>query len=1383
MSDPRSREDVFNRPPRIYRAWRAETIDLPEPPVPLARNAQPGLLTVGMPLLSAGVMVGATAAISQGGHGLLFGVPMAAMAAAGVATTLVAGRAQARRDAADFAQRRAFFAARVAERQARIQELYDEEQRIRREAHPPLEQALRIAGALGSGMLPLDRLWERRIGDPDFLELAVGSGRVPFSTAITVPTPQRESAIDPRLFALQQRYQMLDDVPIAIPLAQVGSLGIAGPRAEALAMLHALIWQAAIFHAPGDLRMAATYPADAAPEWDWISWLPHTIPLNNDAAFSVRMHASDDAAVNQLMSTLLDQLSRRRDQQAQGGGATPAACTPILAIVDGVERVRDQPVLSAILRDGPRYNILALFLVERWADIPSECGAMLDLGSDGPRWARAGREWSREPFRVDVAEATVAKSDRLARRLASIKLAESGSNQDVPRNVRLFELLGIEDESDLKPPVFWGAPPPAQRAWRADAPIGQRAGQQPLCIDLYEQAHGPHGIIAGATGAGKSVLLQCVIASLAITHSPVQMQLLLIDFKGGASLAQLARLPHTVGFVTDLEGRLAERAMTAIKSEIQSRKRLFRAAEAQLGSKVENIHEYREKAAPGLPPLPNLLIVIDEFDELAQSYKAFVAELVRVVKQGRSLGVHLLLASQQPAKAVTDDIRTQLKFFIALRLGGSEDSREMLQKPDAAFLPTDIPGRSYFRVGSETTLFQVAQVTGAYRPKGKIILPDELDDDIVFHEPSAQPSAQPGAQPGAARQLTDLDVLVRALAEAGADFLRQERERSGWQPRPIWQPPLGARLALSEILPESSRAALERRAAAWPAPAPESAWLRVPLGRLDIPQESRQETYAVDLSAAHLAVIGASSSGKTMLLRTLLLGLAMAHSPCDLWCYIIDAGGQGLSALADLPHVGGIIPARDRERVRRLVGLIDREIARRQELFRAAGASDLPGYRRAQGGQPPLPPLPAWVIVIDTIALLREEFKDKSGYETITGELVRLARVGRPYGVHFVIAADSPKDMTHQLLSLTDARIALRLPELYDYNEAIGGRPTSPIPATLPGRGLCMAADQGILELHVALPLLERGWDHEHDGDDQAAPLESELNAELKETIAGLADAWRRAPAADGAQPARIELLPDQLALSQLDPRSFEPPALADGLRLPLGRDIEQGVGCLSLSADLPHALIVGGPRSGKTTALQTALLSLARCYRPAEARLIIIDPRRRLRSLKHLPHAEVYASGEDEIAAAAQRIGQILAGAPSECRWLIAIDDYDIGYKHIEGQFRPAWDVPNLFGALKRALADGSELGVHLLIAANLGYPEEAGEIVKALDAARSGLILWPHKYENGVRLLDIALPLGDRDLPQPPGRALLVREDGGALIQTAADPQCEVDRIVEQV
>jgi DNA segregation ATPase FtsK/SpoIIIE, S-DNA-T family len=873
-------------------------------------------------------------------------------------------------------------------------------------------------------------------------------------------------------------------------------------------------------------------------------------------------------------------------------------------------------------------------------------------------------------------------------------------------------------------------------------PVGAGADGKPVYLDLNENRHGPHGIIAGATGAGKSVLLQSIIAACAATHPPERLQLFLIDFKGGAALAMFQRLPHLGGIVTDLEGRLAERALIAMNSELRRRKRLLKAVADTYGVKVEHVTDYRALAAEHhLAPLPNLLIVVDEFDELARAYPDFVAELVRVVKQGRSLGVHLLLATQQPARAVTDAIRSQLSFFIALRLGGSDDSREMLLKPDAAFLPTDLPGRAYMRVGADVRLVQVAHVTGEYRP------PTAAGPQVRFvHGAEEHPVALTDAPAAAGPRRTDLDLLVAGLSTAGAKHLAALGAHA---PPPIWQPPLPHRLTLAEVLARSESPGLGSQFSV----------LRTscPIGFLDLPQEGRREPYEVDLDTAHLAVIGAPGSGKTSLLRTLVLSLALAHTPAELWCYIVDAGGQGLAPLTGLPHVGALIQARERERVRRLVRMLDGFIRMRQDALRAADAGDRAAYCAITGR-----PLPAIVVVIDKLAVLREELRDGVDDAAILDDLARIARVGRPCGVHLVISADRTADLSYNLLSLLEHRIALRLPDLHDYADLLGTRVAHQLPAQ-PGRSLIASPDYGALELQVALPSLEAP-----DADGDSAILnDAELLADLRERVAARAAAWHAATPAVGWAPPPVALLPEQVVRAALAPA----PHAAGALGAPIGLDdASLAPATIVLDAITPHLLIVGGRRSGKTTALYTLVAGLAARLAPAEWRLALLDgPRGGLRQLAELPQLAVYAHDAGGAADLAALIAAWPTHRQSDGKLIVVIDDYLLCRERLREQLTPPYgSEPNLFQRLNEAAQAGGQHGVHLIVAANLSYADDA--LLRTLDDGRSGLAFWPGRYDGGTRLLGVDLPLADqRHTEQPPGRALLVREDERRIVQVA--------------
>jgi S-DNA-T family DNA segregation ATPase FtsK/SpoIIIE len=439
------------------------------------------------------------------------------------------------------------------------------------------------------------------------------------------------------------------------------------------------------------------------------------------------------------------------------------------------------------------------------------------------------------------------------------------------------------------------------------------------------------------------------------------------------------------------------------------------------------------------------------------------------------------------------------------------------------------------------------------------------------------------------------------------------------------------------------------------------------------------------------------------------------------------------------------------------VRALDGMIRTRQDDLRAADAVDRAAYCAATGRL-----MPAVIVVIDKLAVLREELRDGVDDAAILDDLARIARVGRPFGVHLVVSADRAADLGYKLLTLLERRIALRMPDLHDYADLLGARVSYQLPA-LPGRALIADPDHGALELQVALPALEPP-----DADGPSALLgDAELLVDLRERVAVLSAAWHADAPPDGWAPPPVVLLPEQVTRATLPVGVAAAGALSAAIGL---EDATLGPAMLTLDANTPHLLVVGGRRSGKTTTLQTIVRSFAASLAPAEWRLAVLDgPRGGLQHLAGLPQCAVYAQDE----ACAADLAALIAAWPEhrqgDGKLIVLIDDYGLCRERLREQLsQPYNGEPNLFQRLNDVVQAGGRHGVHLVVAANLSYADDS--FLRALDGGRSGVALWPGRYDGGTRLFGVDLPLADqRNAEQPPGRGLLVREDERLIIQVA--------------
>lgn len=1074
-----------------------------------------------------------------------------------------------------------------------------------------------------------ERLWERRPDDPDFMQLRVGSGAVSASFPILVPKVELPE-LEPELLleAVQAAggFRELGGAPMSFDFVQQGSLGISGPRHLREASVRAILTSAAALHAPDDLAIYAVLPSTGISEWEWLKWLPHTRAVRDPSAPPHLGYEPNQNA--QLLSRILDELEARGLRESKRSLQDEPF---VLLLVADHAAVTGEAAVDRLITEGPATRAGILYLTPSPRDLPHGCRGRLEIRNESQAAFFPTDQSAPSEIQPDLLDVNLALT--LARGLAPIQLVDSQASGELPDQIRLLELIGTSALDRVDFQARWLRA--LREAPTLRVPIGMRHGDRPLEIDLRQSGHGPHGLIAGTTGSGKSELLLTLLTSLAYANHPHQVNFVLVDYKGGTAMTVLNDLPHTVGVVTDLDGKQTRRALVALRSELTRREGILAL------NQVADIDKYHELGIS--EPFPYLFIVIDEFAELRERFQddlgQVLNEFVSIAQKGRALGVHLILAMQRPEGVVNDKIRANMRFRICLRVERSQESRSVLGRPDAYLLPSQPPGRAYFQVGNDEQfdLFQVARVAGLYHRETE----SSADQPLTIREVAPDGrridlfeivGAGNGAAEDERQRRTEAQLLVerarRAAEELGIEKLQ-----------PPWPPPLPSQLALDDLIARAGTPGWD--GTGWPElDGGRLSMQAVPIGLIDDPKNQRQVPYSIDLEhSGNLLVVGSPGSGRTTSLLTLVTSLARAHRPDQLHFHLIDFAGHQLRAgLDSFPHVAGTYGTQDRDRIRRLLTNLAKDLERRQGLFASAGAVRLSGYWRRSDGEERLP---AILTVINNFSGFREAFLDD------IGGWIRLLREGGAYGMFFAITSD--RFPPGPVADLIQTRIALRFADRMMYTLILGGRPDLQTYDPVAGRGFVNS--NPVLEVQVAMPSSGSG----------GAQI-----GQLQELATQMGQSWR------GTLPAPVRVLSDQVALATALNQARAPGD--DTITAIIGLDgarLEPAE--INLARIGSYLLVTGPPQSGKSTALATLALSLASRYGPNSVELMLITPNRseryRLDELARLPHARGQAKTERTViglleqveAMADQRTTTDEAGQSAMSHLVLMVDDYHL--------------------------------------------------------------------------------------------------------------------------
>jgi S-DNA-T family DNA segregation ATPase FtsK/SpoIIIE len=1181
------------------------------------------------------------------------------------------------------------------------------------------------------------RVWEHTVSDPQFLQVRYGVCTQPLSLELVPPDSAPIEQVDPAAASALHRllavHRVQPNLPAAVDLRAFDRIEICGAEEEARSLARAMICSAAAFQSPEHLAIAVLASEDSLAQWDWVKWLPHALSAQETDAVGPRRMVSTNLA--DLASLLPPDLAERPRFGADERPPNPH----ILLVVDGGVLAPGNHVIPP---DG-LHGVTVLDLPPRWDELEDSTRLRL-LFEDGAQLADGRLPISalrlREtPIRAAADQCDLATAEALARRLAPLHVvtagveAEPASAGEIKGPADFMDLLGLGDVRRYDPGTAWRSRPARDRL---RVPIGLGDGGGMIHLDIKESAQqgmGPHGLVIGATGSGKSEFLRTLVLGLALTHSPEQLNMVLVDFKGGATFAGMSAMPHVSAVITNLanELTLVDRMQDALSGEMVRRQELLRDA-----GNYASIRDYERARAAGedLAPMPSLFLVVDEFSEMLSAKPEFIDLFVAIGRLGRSLGLHLLLASQRLEEGRLRGLESHLSYRLGLRTFSAQESRTVLGVPDAYELPP-IPGLGFLKPDQSTLLrFKAAYVSGppagrarsVGRDEGGVvqgILPWTITEVQLQQQPEPEPEPDVEREPRPSQSGEQESLLTVAVAQM-----------TGFGPaaHQVWLPPLDVPDTLDELMadlspdPELGLVSQQWRALGG---------LTVPLGTVDRPREQRRDTLTVNLSGAsgHVAVVGGPRTGKSTLLRTLVTSLALTTTPAESQFFVLDFGGGTFSAMQSLPHLSGIGSRSEPDVVRRIVAEVSGVVDRREAYFREHGIDSIETYRsrRAQGraddGYGDV------FLVVDGWSTLRADFDD------LELDLQQLASRGLTFGFHVVTASSRWADYRAAVRDLFGTRLELRLGDPMD--SEIDRKLATLVPPGRPGRGLV----PGKLHFLSALPRI--------DGD----PDVGTLGDGVEQLVNRVAEAWH------GPAGPKLRLLPELLTvddlLEQAGAEALEQPRLLLAVN-------EKELAPVGLDADSePHWLIFGDGQSGKSAALRTYLHEVMRTRTPKQAQIVVVDYRRSLLGevsddylLNYLTSA---AQATPTLADLAGYLENRIPGPDVTSEQLrnrswwtgaevfVVVDDYDL----------VATQQSSPVQALQALLPQARDVGLHLAVARRSGGASRAlyEPVIQSLrDLAMPGLVLSGSPDEGAL--------IGNvRPSAAPPGRGRLVTRDRG--------------------
>lgn len=891
------------------------------------------------------------------------------------------------------------YQAYINAQKARIAKVADVQRRIVTAENP-------LPSACMSTVKHLKRnLWERMPSDSDFLSLRLGIGKAKLCVEVkSHDDTDRFSMADDELEELAgqiiEETRYVDNIPVCVSLKEHQTIGIVGAKEDIHYLIRNLLVELTTAHSARDVRLVGMFEKESRSIWRELRWLPHIWDENGQVRY-IGLDEERRHVISELLRDLIH--SRKMENSSEVFRKAGQKLPHYVILAENEELLLAENIYDDLVSNDPALGITTIVLANSMSGLPQTCQYIVDLTGNPLAFERD--KYDEKTYFTPDAQIHSSELAEFTRKMAAIELKDRAVETAIPNTITFLQGYGVKRVEELDVLTRWNKSEPYRTL---AAPIGMMAGKKLFCLNILDgdKAHGPHGLLAGTTGSGKSELLQSWILSMAVTYHPHDVNFVIIDYKGGGMSDLMEPLPHVVGKITNIDRNIS-RSLVSLKSELKRRQKLF--AECEVNNITKYQKAYREGRAK--VALPHLIIVTDEFAEMKKEEPEFMTELNSVATIGRTLGVHMLLATQKPSGVVTDQIDANSRFRICMKVQDVADSREMLKRPEAARITH--AGRAYVRVGEDEVfeLFQSFYSAAEY---------DKYDPESKANENRVRIVDMTGNRlnplPKRKKSASEQDELTAAI-----QYINQVCEQHGIKKMAgPWLPELPRWLSFESLyLPQGFDGEF------WPSRRND---LKIPIGKYDIPENQTQGIMYMDLmETGHYGIYGSPATGKTFLLKRILMSLGTYYSPKDVQITIIDAGKWELKEFTDMPHVRELLLSENETQIKQFMKRLTQELEARKKAFLKHAVSSLSAYREAVD-----PDMPAIVIMLEQIPALLAQYPEM---EVL---LNQIAGSGQAFGIYLIFTTNTGTSVSYNLTQKVKGAISLQQPERGNYAEIVG---------------------------------------------------------------------------------------------------------------------------------------------------------------------------------------------------------------------------------------------------------------------------------------------------------------------------------------------------------